>query len=111
MTNIAFVGATATGEYNVASGSSGGGIDVDSTGTRDDVPPISRSVPAVEPGGLAEWVNSPEAAPYQGRWVLLGEAFEVLDVDDSPGALLGRHGDVASPTIVFVSPRSARLAV
>jgi hypothetical protein len=112
VSQITFIGATTTDEFSVASGSTASGMeDIGSGGTRSDVPPTRPSITTVDPVGLSDWINSAEAAPYQGKWVLLSDGLDVLDADESPGAILDRHSDVTSPTIVFVQPRGRLQAV
>ncbi len=66
---------------------------------------------AASPLGLIDWLGSEAAPPYAGRWVLLTDELQVVDVADSPGDLLERHSDWPSPLVVFVEPRGVELAV
>lgn len=55
---------------------------------------------------VGQWITSPSARQYNGRWVLLSDAYDVVDADDSAVALRGRHPEETDPLIVFVqSPR------
>lgn len=67
--------------------------------------------PPPGPAGVNQWLTSPAAQPYAGRWVLLSDDFQVLDSANSPSDLLDRHPDVATPTVVLVDPAGAVFAV
>ena len=64
-----------------------------------------------EPAGLVEWLRTPEARQYEGRWVLLNDEFEVIDDDHSPSNLLRRNRHVSTPLVVFVDPADTNLVV
>ncbi len=66
---------------------------------------------AASPPGLIDWLGSEAARPYAGRWVLLTDELQVVDVAVSPGDLLERHSDWPSPLVAFVEPRGVELAV
>lgn len=60
---------------------------------------------------ITEWLRTPAAHAYEGRWVLLDDALNVLDSDHSPTILLKRNPEHATPLIVFVDPLNSQLAV
>ncbi|MFY9578426.1 MAG: hypothetical protein WAQ33_03805 [Gaiellaceae bacterium] len=82
-----------------------------SEGTRHETVATGGGPLPAEPAGLTDWLVSEASAPYRGRWVLLDEAFNVLDSDTSPSALLLRHAELAAPIVVFVQPPNQALAV
>jgi hypothetical protein len=69
--------------------------------TRNE-PATPPAQPEPEQSGLIEWLASPEARRFEGRWVLLSDEYDVVDVDDSPSALMDRHPEERTPIIVFV---------
>ena len=82
----------------------------DPTGTTE--PPAAAATPqptTEEPQGLADWLASPAAQQYQGRWVLLDDDFTVVRAGESPADLL-RHDDRPSPLVVYVQPPDASIA-
>lgn len=66
---------------------------------------------AASPPGLIDWLSSEAARSHAGRWVLLTDELQIVDVADSPGDLLERHSDRPSPVVVFVEPRGVEFAV
>jgi hypothetical protein len=79
-------------------------------GTRNDAGQRVTRPDFDEPAGLAEWLGTPEASQFVGRWVLLTRDYEVLDYASRPSELLDRHPDNRSPFIVFVRSRNIRSA-
>jgi len=70
--------------------------------------------PATEPARpspLTVWMQSEEALPYEGLWVLMNAALEPQDSDLSPTALKNRHADIGDPTIVYVPRRTVDVGV
>ena len=111
-TSTTFVGASGTSfpPQHIAGATAPNFSDAEPT--RTDVPATPAPPAAVpEPAGLADWLSSDAAKPYRDRWVLLDATLNVLDSDESPSQLLGRHPEVAAPLIVFVQPRDIALAV
>ena len=64
-----------------------------------------------EAQALSAWLSSDAAAPFEGQWVMLDTALQVVDSDLSPGVLLSRHPTEVAPRVVFVPPSNQRLAV
>ena len=75
----------------------------------------SGAVPGPPPEAVSErvqrittWLDSDAARPFDGRWVLLTDACDVADVDDSAVDLRRRHPGLSDPLIVFVQPPRIR---
>jgi hypothetical protein len=56
-------------------------------------------------------MRTPEARRFEGRWVMLDDDLQVVDHDSSPTALLDRHQEDRTPTVVFIDPTNVSLAV
>lgn len=71
------------------------------------------SSPAEHPSARAirvnQWLASAEARAYDDTWVLLSDACQVLDHDQSAVALTSRHAEQADPLVVFVQAPRIRI--
>ncbi len=80
-----------------------GGLDpvTGATGPGTAVP----ATPIIEPSPIKTWLATPQARQFAGRWVLLNQNLEPVDIDLSPTALQNRHSSSGDKVvIVFVPP-------
>lgn len=78
--------------------------------TRSEAPaPAPR--PQSDAHGLVEWLASPAARQFEGRWVLLSDDYDVVDSADSPSELMDRHPEERTPIVVFVRPSNVTYVI
>ncbi len=107
-----FTGASGT-TFRSGSVAGTGGAPFSTPGRTNAQQPTSPP-PSGEPAGphgVLEWLQSEQARHYEGKWVLLDDDRDVVDSDDSPGRLLERHPQEASPLVVLVERSDIQLAV